>query len=203
MNAILIFISVVEYSTLVILILLSVWSISIIVDRRRTLQKMSNQSLQIKMKELIQAGQWAELKAAVGKPEDLAQGALHAAIQTPFKNKSAIESSVRSFLTEQRAGFEKGLPVLATLGSNAPFIGLFGTVLGIIQAFAVLGIQAGETASIMTGISRALLATAAGLFVAIPAVIAFNYFQTRIRKAVAESEALKEFYLSRLEGLEH
>ncbi|NPA13331.1 MAG: MotA/TolQ/ExbB proton channel family protein [Aquificae bacterium] len=78
---------------------------------------------------------------------------------------------------------EKRLGILATFGNNAPFIGLFGTVLGIIKAFHDLG-TSNEfgVRVVMTGISEALVATAMGLFVAIPSVIAYNYFVRRVKK---------------------
>ncbi len=82
-----------------------------------------------------------------------------------------------------RLALEERLGVLATFGNNAPFIGLFGTVLGVIQAFHKLG-QNNEFVinSVMSGISEALVATAMGLFVAIPCVVAYNYFVRRTRR---------------------
>ncbi len=82
-----------------------------------------------------------------------------------------------------KLALEKRLGILATFGNNAPFIGLFGTVLGIIQAFHDLG-RASEfgVRVVMEGISEALVATAMGLFVAIPSVIAYNYFVRRVKK---------------------
>lgn len=82
-----------------------------------------------------------------------------------------------------KLSLEKRLGILATFGNNAPFIGLFGTVLGIIQAFHDLG-RASEfgVRVVMAGISEALVATALGLFVAIPSVIAYNYFVRRVKK---------------------
>jgi len=79
--------------------------------------------------------------------------------------------------------FEASLAFLATVGANAPYIGLFGTVLGIMKAFNDMS-QAGAegSGSVMAGISSALIATAAGLLVAIPSVLAFNYFQKRLKK---------------------
>jgi biopolymer transport protein ExbB len=109
-----------------------------------------------------------------------------------------VERLVKSYLTEQKAELEKGLTVLATLGSNAPFIGLFGTVLGIIQAFNVLGQKQSAATSVMTGISEALVATAVGLFVAIPAVVAFNIFSKKLRTMMMDCEAIRDFYLSHL-----
>ncbi|MCX7738662.1 MAG: MotA/TolQ/ExbB proton channel family protein [Hydrogenothermaceae bacterium] len=77
---------------------------------------------------------------------------------------------------------EKRLGILATFGNNAPFIGLFGTVLGVIKAFHSLGTSTEfGVRVVMTGISEALVATALGLFVAIPSVVAYNYFVRRIK----------------------
>lgn len=85
---------------------------------------------------------------------------------------------------------EARLGILATFGNNAPFIGLFGTVLGVIQAFhAIGGTQAFDVHSIMQGISEALVATAAGLFVAIPCVMAYNYFNRRLKRMMIQHEA--------------
>ena len=103
---------------------------------------------------------------------------------------------MRSYLSLERTRLESGLTILATLGSNAPFIGLFGTVLGIIQAFGALGAQHNNTSDIMVGISEALIATAVGLFVAIPAVVAFNMFSRKLRVLLVNSEAIKDLYLS-------
>jgi biopolymer transport protein ExbB len=98
-----------------------------------------------------------------------------------------------------RLAWEKNLSVLATIGSNAPFIGLFGTVLGIIKAFHHLSEQGSAGAQTVTaGISEALVATAVGLLVAIPAVVAFNIFQRKVKAALAEAESLKSFLVGKL-----
>jgi biopolymer transport protein ExbB len=96
-----------------------------------------------------------------------------------------------------RLDMERNLGVLGTLGNNAPFIGLFGTVLGIIKAFADLSRnQAGGAGAVMSGISEALVATAVGLMVAIPAVIAFNFFQGRVRKTLGRVDAMAHLVLA-------
>jgi biopolymer transport protein ExbB len=87
-----------------------------------------------------------------------------------------------------RQPFEKTLSFLGTLGNNAPFLGLFGTVIGIIKAFADLSVGTAKAAgagAVMTGISEALVATAVGIFVAIPAVVAFNAFNRWLKTIVA------------------
>ena len=93
---------------------------------------------------------------------------------------------------------DRGLTVLATLGSNAPFIGLFGTVLGVIKAFGGLAESSAEgTQAVMASISFALVATAVGLFVAIPAVVAYNTFARQMKAVNNQCDWLKDLYLSR------
>ena len=113
------------------------------------------------------------------------------------QNPESIDRAVSSFAKEEKQKIEKGLAVLATLGANAPFIGLFGTVLGIIRAFAYLGSQSGSSA-VMSGVSQALYATAFGLFVAIPAVVAFNLFSKKMRDLLVATESIKDLYVSKL-----
>ena len=88
-------------------------------------------------------------------------------------------------LDRELVGFEKGLGIHATLGSITPFIGLFGTVIGIIKAFHALALQDSTNYSrVISGIAEALVATAAGLFVAIPSVMFFNYFTKRLKRTM-------------------
>ncbi len=107
------------------------------------------------------------------------------------------EESLNIAVMREKLSLEKRLAFLGTLGNNAPFIGLFGTVLGIIKAFHDLSVnQQGGAAVVMAGISEALVATAVGLFVAIPAVVAYNYFMRWIKRIVTESEtAVREAFL--------
>lgn len=96
---------------------------------------------------------------------------------------SAFSDALDAELARAKKGLEKGMTFLGTVGNNAPFIGLFGTVIGVIQAFHELGsaaARAGAMGGVMSGIAEALIATGVGIFVAIPAVIAFNVGQQRI-----------------------
>jgi biopolymer transport protein ExbB len=94
-------------------------------------------------------------------------------------------------MERSRLDYERRLAFLGTLGNNAPFIGLFGTVLGIIRAFSDLATNPGTGAGkVMAGIADALIATAVGLFVALPAVIMFNVFQRWLRRTAQRSSAL-------------
>jgi len=118
---------------------------------------------------------------------------------------TAAEQAMTGELALQRQRLERRLAYLGTLGNNAPFVGLFGTVIGIIESFDRLG-QAthapgpaeSASASVMSGIAEALVATAIGLAVAIPAVVAFNYFQRVIKARVAGTEALSAVLLAHL-----
>lgn len=102
---------------------------------------------------------------------------------------------VNGILAQEKLSAEHRLSWLATIGSNAPFIGLFGTVLGIIRAFHDLSQQSvsnAQSSSLVTaGISEALVATAVGLFVAIPAVVAYNYFQRQVKEMLLRAEQAK------------
>lgn len=111
-----------------------------------------------------------------------------------------LEQLARDALLRSKLAWEKNLSILATIGNNAPFIGLFGTVLGIIKAFHDLSQQAAATGAqgVTSGISEALVATAVGILVAIPAVFAYNMFQRRVKNAVAQAEALKSFMVGKL-----
>jgi biopolymer transport protein ExbB len=113
------------------------------------------------------------------------------------RGADAVAEIMASAKARLRVDLDRNLGVLGTLGNNAPFIGLFGTVLGIIKAFADLSRnQTGGSAAVMSGISEALVATAVGLIVAIPAVIAFNFFQGKVRKAIARIDTMGHLVLS-------
>jgi biopolymer transport protein ExbB/biopolymer transport protein TolQ len=102
---------------------------------------------------------------------------------------AAAQGAMGRTVGEQIARLERYLGILGTLGNIAPFIGLFGTVLGIMDAFGAIGrTGSGGFATVSSGIYKALAATAAGLFVAIPAVIAYNYFLGRIKQFTLEME---------------
>lgn len=101
--------------------------------------------------------------------------------ETRMGDLESIERSMRRAAASERTTLEALVPFLATTGSSAPFIGLLGTVLGIINSFQEIGVQGNANlATVAPGIGGALVATAFGLFAAIPAVVAYNYFNTRI-----------------------
>ncbi|MDC3959147.1 MotA/TolQ/ExbB proton channel family protein [Polyangium jinanense] len=127
------------------------------------------------------------------------------------RGPKAAEEAMAGALALQRMKLERRLAYLGTLGNNAPFIGLFGTVIGVVGAFDALGkaaekpmAQAASAAmapqQVMSSIAEALVATAVGLAVAIPAVAANNYFQRLIRSTIANTDALTRVLLAHLHG---
>ncbi len=112
---------------------------------------------------------------------------------------AAVEEHKAAILEEERLRHEKRIAFLGTLGNNAPFVGLFGTVLGIIRAFHDLaGNTVQGTQAVMSGIAEALVATGVGLLVALPAVATYNTFIRRVETAVAASEATAHSILAYL-----
>ncbi|MRG98367.1 MotA/TolQ/ExbB proton channel family protein [Polyangium spumosum] len=127
------------------------------------------------------------------------------------RGPKAAEEAMAGALALQRMKLERRLAYLGTLGNNAPFIGLFGTVIGVVGAFDALGKAAEKPAAqaaaaamapqqVMSSIAEALVATAVGLAVAIPAVAFNNYFQRMIRSTLANTEALTRVLLAHLHG---
>lgn len=115
------------------------------------------------------------------------------------RGPEAVEDLLSGALATEKNRYERGLAVLGTIGNNAPFIGLFGTVIGIIGAFANLAEGSEEAARlVMAAISEALVATGVGLMVAIPAVIAFNIFRSRMKTSIAQTDLLGRTLLSYL-----
>ena len=114
----------------------------------------------------------------------------------------AIGDALEAELSHARKELDKGMNFLGTIGNNAPFIGLLGTVIGVIVAFKELGTAAGNQAAmgnVMTGIAEALVATGVGLFVALPAVIAFNIATKRIGDIEQDAQALGRLVAAWLE----
>ncbi len=113
------------------------------------------------------------------------------------RGAAAVEERLASEAQLTKLVMERRLALLGTIGSNAPFVGLLGTVIGIIRAFHALDASGGQVSTaLMSEIGEALTATAVGLFVALPAVALFNFFQKQIAGRVARAEALGREMLS-------
>ena len=130
-------------------------------------------------------------------------GVLHAALDAWDDGVDSVEEVVQASIARERTLYDRWLPVLGTLGNSAPFIGLFGTVIGILTAFAALGsgLEGAELkGQVMSQIGEALVATAVGLGVAIFSVIAFNVFKNRIKVISAETESVARLLMAHLKS---
>jgi biopolymer transport protein ExbB len=189
---------------MVLLIILSIISIGVVIERGLFLRnrRLRVDRLDGRLTPLINRDDAAAIKDLLDKEGDQpALSAAAAGLEADDTDREAIEKKVSSALSRERLSLEKRLGFLGTLGNNAPFIGLFGTVLGIIRAFHDLA-RSGrpDTTVVMAGISEALVATAIGLFVALPAVLFFNYFQRHMDRTLSLTEALAQGILAGLPG---
>jgi biopolymer transport protein ExbB/TolQ len=183
---------------LVVLLILSIWSVSIMIDRRRVFKNEIGTAKTNDAKKYIHGKDWSALKVWADSNPSMVSGVVLAALSAEKTESESVDRAVQSYLSDQRLKMEKGLNVLATLGSNAPFIGLFGTVLGIIQSFGILSTQQGSAmTAVMMGLAEALIATAVGLFVAIPAVVAYNYFSQKMRNLTLEAQSVRDLIVSK------
>lgn len=180
-----------ESFTLVIMLFLSVLSVTFAVERWWYFRGASGRADDIlgNVRKHLEGGKADAAAAWCQKhPSAVAQvvgyGLLHAG-----RGRKDLEELMVSKLKEERLKLERFLPVLGTLGNISPFIGLFGTVVGIIKAFRDLAASGtGGPSVVARGIAEALVATAAGLLVAIPAAILYNYFMGRLKKQTVEME---------------
>ena len=135
---------------------------------------------------------------------ELTGGAVASILSAGLKHRhrgiDAMEEHITAAQIEVKTWLERRLLILGTLGNNAPFVGLFGTVLGVIKAFHDLAVTGGGPEVVMSGLSEALIATAVGLLVAIPSVLAFNYFQKRVSDLFTGAEVLVRLLLADLKS---
>jgi biopolymer transport protein TolQ len=118
----------------------------------------------------------------------------------PMDMLEGVQRAMRVALSRETDYLETSLPFLATVGSTSPYVGLFGTVWGIMNSFRSLGTVAQPTiAHVAPGIAEALIATAIGLFAAIPAVIAYNRYSTRVERLVTRYEIFMQEFASLLQ----
>lgn len=153
------------------LVLLSIWSVAIILEKKKLFESIKLEDFLNKLKK--KADTFSDDK---------------------------VDQAISIDLFEQKQILEKGLPILGTLGSTTPFIGLLGTILGIIVAFGELSQGKADTNVIMFALAEALILTAVGLFVAIPAVIAFNHFSKKIKTYFDNVNAELDLYAAQKKG---
>jgi biopolymer transport protein ExbB len=177
-----------------LLLALSVLSVAVMIERALY---FGRRRMSATFPELLRKCQSGDLTgaAALAVSDSMEAEVVRIAAGVAESGDAAVEKAVQSTIDRRRLEYEQWLFILGTLGNNAPFIGLFGTVLGIIRAFADLALAnkgggASTASGVMAGISEALVATAVGLFVAIPAVVAFNIFQRLLKRVIGRSNAL-------------
>ena len=190
-----------------LMIALSVVSVAIMIERAWFFFSVSEniEKLAAALANRLDAGDLAGASALVSTSKSAEAAIVAAGLRQLGRGADAAQEAMASATALQRMRLERRLAYLGTLGNNAPFIGLLGTVIGIVQAFEKLqiggtGAGNGPATDVMGAIAEALVATAIGLVVAIPAVAAFNFFQRRIRSTVANSEALTHILLAHAKG---
>ena len=188
---------------LYLMIALSVISVAIMVERsffffrvRENLQRLASE-----LGASLGRGDIASARELVTDAKSAEAAIVAAGLARVSQGAAAVEEAMAGASAVQRMRLERRLGFLGTLGSNAPFVGLLGTVIGIVQAFDQLqvagaGNGGGAMNGVMGAIAEALVATAIGLVVAIPAVAAFNAFQRRIKTVLGNAEALRHIVLS-------
>jgi biopolymer transport protein ExbB/biopolymer transport protein TolQ len=180
---------------LYLLLALSVLSFSTMVERWWYFRKRKDdlEVLRAQLKKRLEADDLDGAARLLDRSPSLEARVAREALRWISGGPEAIADVVESELARVKKEVERGLSLLGTLGNNAPFIGLFGTVLGVIIAFHQLG-DAGRNTSamggVMAGIAEALVATGVGLFVAIPAVVGYNVVQRRIGDIETDAVAL-------------
>ena len=135
--------------------------------------------------------------ARLGGARSMEAAVVRACLAHAGDGPAAVEERKESAIERERGRYEARLAFLGTLGNNAPFIGLFGTVLGIIRAFHDLAGSAMQgTQAVMAGIAEALVATGIGLIVALPAVAMYNVFTRHVERAISAAEELSHEILA-------
>jgi biopolymer transport protein ExbB len=184
-----------------ILLLLSVVSVGVMIERAAFFASRRLRDADEIGRRLLAGDLDGAAGAVSGKP-GLEAEVVRAAVANAAKGPQAVREVVAGTVERVRIQYELRLAFLGTLGNNAPFIGLFGTVLGIIRAFVDLSRNpaAAGAGTVMAGISEALVATAVGLFVALPAVVAYNLFQRGLRRSTQRATSLGHAAVAFLEA---
>ncbi len=191
---------------------LSIFSVAVMVDKYRRFRSASRESQTFKplFAKFVHGGEVQELIDAVGQHQKshvaqvvsagiLEYEGVRQAGGDPVASLELVTSALRDSMSETLIQLKQGLGPLATIGSTSPFIGLFGTVAGIINAFRnIAATGSGGMSVVSGGIAEALVTTALGIFVAIPAVAAFNYFTGKIENFHIEMSRASTQLVNRL-----
>jgi biopolymer transport protein ExbB/biopolymer transport protein TolQ len=150
-------------------------------------------ALEARFAEALEASDFDRARAILAGSRSLEAGIILGALRWAHAGPRALSDALAASLGRARRELSRSMNLFATLGNNAPFIGLLGTVIGVIEAFHQLGNAAqnkGAMGNVMSGIAEALIATGVGLFVALPAVVAYNLIQKRVGEIETGTEVL-------------
>jgi biopolymer transport protein ExbB/TolQ len=178
--------------TMYILLLLSLISVTILLERIFYYRKLSKTKRAEFMERVRRALMGGNLERAMEICRDTQapfSNVVHSGLEVHDHHGKEISGAMEREITVETMKLERNTSIVATIGNTAVYIGLFGTVLGIIRAFHdISSAGAGGMSIVIGGVAEALVCTAAGLFVAIPAVIAYNYFTRRVEQFISEME---------------
>lgn len=186
-----------------LLVFLSIGCIAVSLERAAFFMRDRTEraGLQTAVDAYLKHGDLEQCRSALTQLQGFEARVLSAGLEMAPLGTDAAERAMAGTVAAEKLMMERGLSFLATVGANAPFLGLFGTVLGIIQAFHDLSVNTAEASeAVMGGISEALVATAVGLLVAIPAVVLYNGFSRWVKARLGRSESLGQLVLARLDG---
>lgn len=187
---------------LILLVFLSVYSLAVMIERFFKYQANINRSRKIIKftRYVLPSGDFPRILDACrkkGYSSTPASRLILNLLKSDKTNLAELNDLSDSIIDWETAQLSRKLSVLATLASTTPFIGLFGTVLGVMRAFSDLSSMAGAGASVVAkGIAEALVNTAAGLFVAVPALIAYNYFLSKVNFFTKDMEYIAQEVIS-------
>src|SRR4051812_37297523 len=196
-----------------LLIGLSVISVAIMLERGWFYFSLRDDvpALAADLRRLLRSGEAEEALRKLEASPSAEAAVVVAGLREADHGMKAADEAMQGAAALQRMKLERRLAYLGTLGNNAPFIGLFGTVIGVVQAFEQLGkrgmppaasASSAAPTAVMAAIAEALVATAVGLIVAIPAVAMYNFYQRISRSILANTDALSHVLLSYLAGVE-
>jgi biopolymer transport protein ExbB/TolQ len=174
-----------------VLIGLSIGGLAVALDRSIYLLRTSDNVHKLKKEILLllTRGQLVAARERLAKSRSFEARIVASTLESPEDGAASAEDRMAGATQVAKIRMEKRLAFLGTLGANAPFVGLLGTVIGIIRAFAELNTAGGQvSAGLMTQVGEALVATAIGIMVAIPAIAFFNGFQRVIKTRLSRAE---------------
>jgi biopolymer transport protein ExbB/TolQ len=181
------------------LLICSVVAVAVMIERGKLLKVEQEDFEALRAALIAHSGEeLASLEKIVSRHPGAAGKILKAALAHSHNGPEGMADLLTAASLQERSRLEHRLLVLGTLGNNAPFVGLFGTVLGVIKAFSDLAATNAGPEVVMQGLSEALIATAVGLFVAIPCVVAYNFFSKRVRELLSGTEALGRLMLAQV-----